>query len=946
MEALSIQLLEKDRLCLGRRGSEQEEVRMEAFTPWGSTMDDKEPEWEATTSVRRKVSFADAFGLDLVSIKEYDNANAAEDSEVAEREAPLQEEFYLSCLFAAPSSEEELVRRLKVQMVELESVELLPGTPTLRGSVRVLNLCFNKSVYARITLDGWKSYFDLLADYVPGSSDRKTDRFTFQYTVVPPLEKEGTRVEFCLRYETSAGTFWANNQEMNYVMFCHLKSPSRQQVQEDSVGLKVKRSCLRVNRRASAQEKEGMDKLTLAAEAEAPREAEEMRAKAPSLFFPAERKPLVVSLKSQQRAARLAHMKEIFSQRWGQASSRDPASTLRPSGEFLLKRQRKQVLTYHQIPLITLDWDNDKQQQWVSSNVDNIWTGRAKVTLSKASEENVKGALSVNDIWGTFLNGKGPSPDNESSVCDVWQAFIHGPRCEDNCGVPESEWLQTAALVPPASENQHVPRNARLATLAASAVGQALSHALPAHVSSYAEKRQPSETRGGENRVAPGLHTRPVAATLRECGSARAMLVSCDSVDSLSECHKHEEDRIKGAIQGDETSKQLTAAVATSQRGLTTTDMTAKAQNASRDSDSISQGESPEWEDTGGAHNATDDVVASRDTIEHGAKDAARPKAADGIAMKSLRAVTSTEEEEVRPQKNEAGENQTANSPFEPNESCRIKPADEFHPSQIGGIESKTDGAATHKNVNLKETFYCTLGAKNEELGALDDHAVISNGTRVGTTSIIRENRDSLTENAHDNLLYPDKCRRMTHAKNQGCSPKMENISRSEMLIESSARGQNEQASVDIVNFPLVAEYNVEDTCVRSTQSEPAVAEVLDVIACRLDGGQIGDNSVGRVHGQVRRNTNVGHDPSGRKESGQSTISPSKGSGGFMWWSMLYILSHITRIVTCSLLVAGFFVVVVLYEFPVFFVLYMFSMAWWFYKWRGPQWATNKTNVS
>ncbi|XP_077355495.1 uncharacterized protein ppp1r3aa isoform X2 [Festucalex cinctus] len=934
MEALSIQLLEEDRLSLGRQGRERGEVRMQAFSPWGSTTDEEEPEWEATSSVRRKVSFADAFGLDLVSIKEYDDANAAEDDGVAERDLPPQEEFYLSCLFAAPSSEEELVRRLEAQMVELESVELLPGTTTLRGSVRVLNLCFSKSVYARITLDSWKSYFDLLADYVPGSSDRKTDRFTFQYTVVPPLEKEGTRVEFCLRYETSAGTFWANNQEMNYVMFCHLKSPAKQQVQEDSVSLKMKRSCLRANRRAGAQDKE---------------EAEETRAEAPSLFVPAERKPLMASLKSRQRAARLAHVKEIFSQRWGQASSRDPASTLRPSGEFLLKRQRKQVLTYHQIPLITLDWDNDKQQQWVSSNMDNIWTGRAKVTLSKASEENVKGALSVNDIWRTFLNGKGPSPDNESSARDVWQAFIHGPRCEDNCGVPESEWLQTAALVPPASESEHVPRNARLATLAASAVGQALSHALPAHVSSYAEKRQPSETRGGENSVAPGSHTRPVAATLREFGSAGAVLVSCDSVDSLSECHKHEEDRIKGAIQGDNTSKQLTAAVATSQRGLTTTNMTAKAQNASRDGDRISQGESPEWEDTGGAHNATDDMVASWDTIGQGTKDAARREAADGIAMNSMRAVTLTDEE--------AGENQTAHSPSEPNESCGIKPADEFNPSQIGGVESKTEGAALHKNVNRKETFYCTLEAKHDELGALGDHAVVSNGTGVGTPSIIRENRDSLNENAHDNLLYPDKCRRLTHGKKQDCSPTKENISRSEMLIElckqteSSARGQNEHGSVDIVNFPLVAEYNVEDARVKSTQSEPVVAEALDVIESRLDGGKIGDHSVRRVHGQVRRNTNVGHDPSGRneisaEESGPSTRSPSKGSGGFMWWSMLYILSHITRIVTCSLLVAGFVVVVALYEFPVFFVLYMFSMAWWFYKWRGPQGATNKANVS
>lgn len=241
MEALSIPLPEEDGLSLAGREGEGDEVRMAAFTSWGSSTDGR---WEETPTVRRRVSFADAFGLDLVSVKEYDDDDddAAED----EREAPAQEEFFsLSCLFAAPPSEEELLRRLEGQMAELESVELLPGTTTLRGRVRVLNLCFSKYVYARITLDSWKSFFDLPADYVPGSSDRKTDRFTFQYTLVPPLEKAATRVEFCLRYETSVGTFWANNREMNYVIFCHRKSPAKQRVHEDP---KRKRSCLRANR--------------------------------------------------------------------------------------------------------------------------------------------------------------------------------------------------------------------------------------------------------------------------------------------------------------------------------------------------------------------------------------------------------------------------------------------------------------------------------------------------------------------------------------------------------------------------------------------------------------------------------------------------------------------------------------------------------------------------
>uniref|UniRef100_A0A665TI59 CBM21 domain-containing protein n=1 Tax=Echeneis naucrates TaxID=173247 RepID=A0A665TI59_ECHNA len=198
---------------------EQEKEGNEALSQ-GSTTEEETDE-DSEPVVRRKVSFADAFGLNLVSVKEFDDVEVeSEVSKPAEMEAthPL-EEFYMSCLFTVPSSPEELDQRLQVQMVELESIELLPGTTTLRGIIRVVNLCYSKSVYARITLDCWNSYFDLLAEYVPGSSDMKTDRFAFKYTLIPPFEREGIRVDFCLRYETSVGTFWANNKDINYVLF-------------------------------------------------------------------------------------------------------------------------------------------------------------------------------------------------------------------------------------------------------------------------------------------------------------------------------------------------------------------------------------------------------------------------------------------------------------------------------------------------------------------------------------------------------------------------------------------------------------------------------------------------------------------------------------------------------------------------------------------------------
>ncbi|XP_076010460.1 protein phosphatase 1 regulatory subunit 3A [Genypterus blacodes] len=221
---------------------------MEASSPMASTDEETDSEPDPPLVSRRKVSFADAFGLNLVSVKEYDNADVTDVgvSKPTENVALSAEDFSMSYVFTVPSSAEELDQRLQVQMIELETIELLPGTATLRGTIRVVNLCYNKCVYVRISLDRWESYFDLVAEYIPGSSDRKTDRFTFKYSLHPPFEREGARLEFCLRYETSVGIFWANNKDMNYVLFCHQRGHAKEQgpqVHEESS--RSKRSCLK-----------------------------------------------------------------------------------------------------------------------------------------------------------------------------------------------------------------------------------------------------------------------------------------------------------------------------------------------------------------------------------------------------------------------------------------------------------------------------------------------------------------------------------------------------------------------------------------------------------------------------------------------------------------------------------------------------------------------------
>ncbi|KAL2093327.1 hypothetical protein ACEWY4_010639 [Coilia grayii] len=205
-------------------------------------------------SATRRVSFADSHGLTLMSVRWFgSSSNNGWDVTGPSGGLPgggepegLLEEYFLSPVFASPLPHEELQSRVQEQKLELESLTLLPGTTTLRGVVRVLNICYSKTVYVRASLDCWKSHFDLLAEYVPESTEDRTDCFSFKHTLVPQASDDGARLDFCLRYETDLGTFWANNGGHNYVVFCHKKTHGPTQMDTcPKEGRLVKKSCLK-----------------------------------------------------------------------------------------------------------------------------------------------------------------------------------------------------------------------------------------------------------------------------------------------------------------------------------------------------------------------------------------------------------------------------------------------------------------------------------------------------------------------------------------------------------------------------------------------------------------------------------------------------------------------------------------------------------------------------
>ncbi|KAM4597293.1 protein phosphatase 1 regulatory subunit 3E isoform 2-T3 [Fundulus diaphanus] len=178
-------------------------------------------------SSQKKVRFADSLGLELISVKHFDNAD---DPEVPERilaklhkgtphhlntkfpRAP-SESVFMELQFTNPGTLPEFEQKVREVKVLLETVQT--DDFTLSGFVRVLNLAFEKSVALRYSLNNWITFMESLATYVPNSSDGATDKFSFKIVMPTYLDNGGT-LQFAIKYCVGGQEFWDNNSGNNY----------------------------------------------------------------------------------------------------------------------------------------------------------------------------------------------------------------------------------------------------------------------------------------------------------------------------------------------------------------------------------------------------------------------------------------------------------------------------------------------------------------------------------------------------------------------------------------------------------------------------------------------------------------------------------------------------------------------------------------------------------
>lgn len=198
-------------------------------------------------SSQKKVRFADSLGLELTSVRHFDDTDMPEVPERIldkfRKGNPLRltrfdkfpsvptQTIFMEMEFTNPGTLPDFLDRVKKVKVLLENVE--SDEFSLFGFVRVLNIAFEKSVSVRYTLNNWRTFMDILALYVPQSSDGVTDRFSFKL-IVPTFLDNGGTLQFAIKYSVEGEEHWDNNYGKNYKVKRHKFKISPPREWEDS----------------------------------------------------------------------------------------------------------------------------------------------------------------------------------------------------------------------------------------------------------------------------------------------------------------------------------------------------------------------------------------------------------------------------------------------------------------------------------------------------------------------------------------------------------------------------------------------------------------------------------------------------------------------------------------------------------------------------------------
>ncbi|XP_057652557.1 glycogen-binding subunit 76A [Diorhabda carinulata] len=192
-----------------------------------------------TPGQKKFVRFADALGLDLADVRTFMDdipkipTSAYEDLDDVDFGESISNEFlssmigrtqpkaekYLLPMFQQPVGLPNFLDLVREHNVCLENVFVEdPISLSLKGTVRVRNLDFHKSVHIRYTLDSWQTFADVKATYVDNSCDGFSDKFTF--LLYAHTLSIGQKLEMACRFQCRGCQYWDNNGGSNYCFQC------------------------------------------------------------------------------------------------------------------------------------------------------------------------------------------------------------------------------------------------------------------------------------------------------------------------------------------------------------------------------------------------------------------------------------------------------------------------------------------------------------------------------------------------------------------------------------------------------------------------------------------------------------------------------------------------------------------------------------------------------
>uniref|UniRef100_A0A8C5Q407 Protein phosphatase 1 regulatory subunit 3D n=1 Tax=Leptobrachium leishanense TaxID=445787 RepID=A0A8C5Q407_9ANUR len=172
-----------------------------------------------------RVRFADSLGIELAEVKVFNAADYPSiplhvlsrlsiNSDLCcshDLEFAIQ---YLQPDFQSPGEGEDFTERLRRDCVCLERVTSSDELG-ISGTIRVLNLAFEKAVSVRYTLAEWKTFYEIAAVWQK-SKEHDTDVFSFSIKLPPYLHNICSAVQLAVRYRVAEKDYWDNNRGKNY----------------------------------------------------------------------------------------------------------------------------------------------------------------------------------------------------------------------------------------------------------------------------------------------------------------------------------------------------------------------------------------------------------------------------------------------------------------------------------------------------------------------------------------------------------------------------------------------------------------------------------------------------------------------------------------------------------------------------------------------------------